>query len=289
MKSIIFALAASVMGQPIYNCDPYEAPPRPDNDISKLNPAHVELVMAMGDSISAAFAAKAGIQEDRDIAWSCGIGNKDYKTFPWYVSQYNPDVEGMSTKRAIPMNFTHLPHGDYHKKTDHLNFAESSGATHLGSMDEQWALMQGKRKEYPDFDTKWKVLTVWMTANDIMGKCKDDVNGTSYMKHQMEKYDELLTNITTTMGNVYVNFIATFDLSYVHKAEQTKAYCKNLHEYILHEGGCIDAKDVTDKELDMLDHNIHVFNQELHKMAQKWHEKLQADGRKDVAVQMQPF
>ena len=92
--------------------------------------------MAMGDSISAAFAAKAGIQEDRDIAWSCGIGNKDFKTFPWYISQYNPDVEGMSTKRAIPMNFTHLPHGDYHKKTDHLNFAESSGATHLGSMDE---------------------------------------------------------------------------------------------------------------------------------------------------------
>lgn len=73
----IFAAVASVFSQPIYNCDRYEAPPRPTNDITKLNPAHVDLVMAMGDSISAAFAAKAGVQEDRDVAWSCGEGTKD--------------------------------------------------------------------------------------------------------------------------------------------------------------------------------------------------------------------
>ena len=129
-------LPLSWLSQPIYECDPYEAPPRPDDDISKLNPAHVDLVMTFGDSISAAFAAKAGIQEDRDIAWSNGEGNKDFKTFPWYVSQYNSNVEGMSTKRAIPMDFWNLPHGDYHKRTDHLNFAESYGAVKLGSMDE---------------------------------------------------------------------------------------------------------------------------------------------------------
>ena len=35
----------------------------------------------------------------------------------------------------------------------------------------------------------------------------------------MDKYDELLTNVTTTMGHVYVNFIATLDLSYVHYAQ----------------------------------------------------------------------
>ena len=137
---IIYSFTASIIAQPIYNCDSYAAPPKPTNDISKLNPAHVDLVMAMGDSISAGFAAKAGIQEDRDIAWSSGEGNKDFKTFPWYVSQYSRNVEGMSTKRVIPMDFMHLPHGDYHK-TDNLNFAESSGAVDLGSLDEQWGLL----------------------------------------------------------------------------------------------------------------------------------------------------
>ena len=99
----------------------------------------------------------------------------------------------------------------------------------------------------------------------------------------MDKYDELLTNVTTTMGHVYVNFIATLDLSYVHYAQQTSPYCKNLHN-ILQEAGCIDKKGVTDEELQTLSHNINVFNQELHKMAAKWHDKLQASGRKDVAV-----
>merc|ERR1711935_967785 len=39
----------------------------------------------------------------------------------------------------------------------------------------------------------------------------------------------------------------------------------------------------------MLGHNINVFNHELHAMASKWHDKLQASGRKDVAVQMHDF
>lgn len=215
--NLICALTASVASQPIFNCDTYEAPPRPTNDISKLNPAHVDLVMAMGDSISAAFAAKAGVQEDRDVAWSCGEGTKDSKTFPWYISQYNRNVEGMSTKRALPMDLLHLPHGDYHKETDHLNFAESSGAVHLGSLDEQYALMQDKRNDYENFDSAWKVLTVWMTANDVMDHCDYDINGTDYLNNFVSKYDELLSNITSTTSNIYINLISTLDLSYIHR------------------------------------------------------------------------
>ncbi len=52
----------------------------------KLNPAHVDLTMVFGDSASAAFAARAGLQEDRDIAWSGGEGTKDSMTFPWLIS-----------------------------------------------------------------------------------------------------------------------------------------------------------------------------------------------------------
>jgi len=127
-----------------------------------------------------------------------------------------------------------------------------------------------------------------MTANDVMGQCKEDLNGTSYMQMQMDKYDELLTNVTTTMGKVYINFIATMDFSYIHYIQQTTEYCKTLHN-ILSEGGCIDKNNVTDAELQIMSHNILVFNEMLHNMAAKWHDKLQASGRKDVAVQMHDF
>lgn len=62
----------AALGKSEFNCERYEAPPRPSNDISKLNPVHIDLTMAMGDSISAAFAARGGLREDRDIAWSDG-------------------------------------------------------------------------------------------------------------------------------------------------------------------------------------------------------------------------
>lgn len=113
-----------------------------------------------------------------------------------------------------------------------------------------------------------------MTANDFMGKCDSDINGTDYLASQVAKYDELLTNITSSMSNIYVNLIDTMELSNIHRVQQSTEYCKNLHEYVLHEGGCIDKKDVTQEELDMMDHNLHVFNGELHKLAAKWYQTL---------------
>ncbi len=67
----------------------------------------------------------------------------------------------------LPNNITHLPHGDYHPATDHLNFAESSGAFHRNSGDEQWALLMQTIPKYANFQSRWKVFTVWMAANDV--------------------------------------------------------------------------------------------------------------------------
>ena len=54
-----------------FNCPSYEAPPRPTN-IKDLNPANVDIVMAMGDSITAGFSIKSSVFENREISWSIG-------------------------------------------------------------------------------------------------------------------------------------------------------------------------------------------------------------------------
>lgn len=202
-------------------------------------------------------------------------------TFPWLISQYSKNVEGMSTKRALPMDLIHLPHGDYHPKTDHLNFAESSGSVFRGSLDEQWALLQTKRNDYENFDSSWKVLTVWLFTNDICGQCKSDVNGTEMLQEWVGKYDEFFHNVTSSMTNTYVNIMLDPDLSYIHKAQQSTLYCRELHDKWLRECGCIDRG--TDEQLEMLDHNVHVGNEELHKLAKKWYDTLQSQGRNDLA------
>merc|ERR1719387_217218 len=93
----------------------YPAPPRPKNNVSKLHPAHVDYVMALGDSITAAFAARSNLDEARDISWSIGVGTTDQLTLPRLISFYQGGnvPKGASTKAVLPKNPFHLPHGDY--------------------------------------------------------------------------------------------------------------------------------------------------------------------------------
>lgn len=67
----------------------------------------------------------------------------------------------------LPRDIAHLPHNDYHPNTDRLNFAESEGAVHRGSLDEQWQFLTEQLPQYKDLDKRWKVFTVWMMANDV--------------------------------------------------------------------------------------------------------------------------
>ena len=84
----------------LFNCPSIQVPPLA-TDIAHLHPGHVSVVMAVGDSITAAFAARATPWEDRDLSWSIGVGTKDEITLPWLLSQYTDagkyKLEGMST------------------------------------------------------------------------------------------------------------------------------------------------------------------------------------------------
>jgi hypothetical protein len=159
-----------------FNCTDFRVPPPPKN-ISFLHPGHVSIVMAMGDSITAAFSARSTVLEDRDISWSIGVGSDSQLTFPYLLSQYSSraqprlKLEGMSTEAVIPHDIPHLPHNDYHPETDHMNVAESEGSIRRGSMEEQWGFLLQNFPKYSDFKSRWKVLTLWMTANDVCGEC----------------------------------------------------------------------------------------------------------------------
>lgn len=77
------------------------------------------------------------------------------------------------------------------------------------------------------------------------------------------------------------------DLSHIHRIQQSTEKCKIEHQYILKECGCIDRGN--HEELAMLDQNIHYMNTRFHKFAADWREKLQVQGRSDIAIVAQPF
>jgi hypothetical protein len=278
-----------------------------------------------GDSITAAFAARGFLNEDRDISWSAGQGLDSQVTLPYMLNQYKGPirpVQGVSTKAVLPNNITHLPHGDYHPATDHFNFAESSGAVHRNSLEEQWAYVLQHMNDFPNVQERWKVcavcksghihtrthththththtyththilalssisllkvFTLWMTANDVCGEC----NGPMDIVQWSARTQQLLLNITNTFKNIYVNLVGTLDLSNVARIQRSDLFCKIEHS-VLKECGCIDRGNSS--QLLQLDENVHKVNAELHRIAQKFTTMLQQQGRTDMAVVMQGF
>merc|ERR1712070_409247 len=93
---------------------------------------------------------------------------------------------------------------------------------------------------------------------------------------------EFLTNVTERLSNVYVNLVSMLDLSHIHRIQQSKGGCKIEHELILQECGCIDRGNET--ELAQLDSNVQWMNARFHQFSADWQAKLQAQGRKDIAI-----
>lgn len=281
VDSLLFGFASA--GR--FDCPALSAVP-PPTDITELHPSHVSVVMAMGDSITAAFSAKSNLNEARQISWSIGKGSADQLTLPWLLEQYSPKVEGQSHREFIPKNIAHLPTGDYHGyEHDGFNVAESSGAACRGSVDEQWRFLQENKHNVEDFDSRWKVLTYWMFANDVCGMCDGPAESSSHYLNWEQKTGEFLTNVSNTFTNTYVNLVSMLDLSQIHRIQQSRVGCKIEHEKILEECGCIDRGNPD--ELAMLDRNIHYMNNRFHKFAADWRAKLADQGRKDLAIVVQ--
>ncbi len=88
MRSTVwFALAAPalLLASPTsagrFNCK-VERPATPAANVTRLHPTDIGFTIALGDSITAAFAARATLNEDRDASWAIGVGTDDQLTLP---------------------------------------------------------------------------------------------------------------------------------------------------------------------------------------------------------------
>lgn len=60
-----------------------------------------------------------------------------------------------------------------------------------------------------------KIITMWLTANDVCGECNGPMQLASYSK----KTNQVLANISA-WSNVYVSLMGTLDLSQVQRLQQ---------------------------------------------------------------------
>ncbi|KAM6912234.1 phospholipase B1, membrane-associated [Xenentodon cancila] len=167
-----FALTDPVMGTEI-PCTNRGPSPTTPMSVHELRPADIQVVAAVGDSLTAAngVGAKTNnilllLNEYRGLSWSIG-GDENVTTvttLPNILKEFNPSLTGSS--QGI---------GDENSPAAFLNLAVA-GAT-SGDMVRQVRSLVDKMKTDPriNFHNDWKVITMFIGGNDICDFCTDSI------------------------------------------------------------------------------------------------------------------
>lgn len=277
--------------------------------VSDVHPAHVSVVMAMGDSMTAGFAARGffgaeeGVDADegvgadkrvgddegvgaargaaldaplefRALSFSGGAGSDGYWTMPYFLGQYNSSLTGFSTKRTVPQTpgTGYLAEG-----ANHLNAALSNAHAH--QLEMQVDELKSQSSSIPDFNARWKVLTVFIGANDICDgfhgfeACDGSTRNRTLLVNRYEtNLRKTLESIRDSFGRVIVQVVSLFRFGSLKQARAGHSWC-GIRRNLLVECNCLDTSlsggsgPVDDAQLDELDTTVSAFNDRIETLA----------------------
>jgi len=190
--------------------------------VHKLTPFDIDVVAAMGDSITAGFGALSFtlvdlFMEFRGVSWSIGGDSvlKKHITIPNILKLYNPNVKGFS--HGIAPALISVP-------WNHLNVAVS-GSTAYGLMKQAKEFIKRMTSgSHYDFANDWKLLTIFIGGNDLCACCrkyKDDdevYKPANYIKEMTKVLDYLSANVP----RLFVNIADAPDVTLLHDMKSAK-------------------------------------------------------------------
>ncbi|XP_059501170.1 phospholipase B1, membrane-associated isoform X2 [Stegostoma tigrinum] len=154
--------------------------------VHRLRPADINVVAAMGDSVTVGFGAKAktilGLwTQYQGVSWSIG-GDKSLKivtTLPNILKKFNPRIYGFATGIA--------------KWNSKFNVAVPGAMSHDVPKQARTLVQLMKNSSKINFKQDWKVITLFIGANDLCEYCmnKEAYSADNYVKHIEEALDIL--------------------------------------------------------------------------------------------------
>jgi len=281
--------AAYAIGS-VFPCKPVTPTLKSPTDVTNLHPGHVSVVMAMGDSITAGFAARSMFHQNRwpfeyrADSFSIGAGSSEYWTLPYILQQFNSSVSGFSTGVTLPQ----IPSIGYlDKQKDFMNAALTNSVSKylLRQLEE----LQTQSRRIHDFNDRWKVLTIFIGANDLcMGF--DACNGTLSARTLADTFERnvaaALASVHDSFSRVFVNLVSLFSLASVRRVTANHHGLLPCHfeARLLNECDCMDrpthgSSQVSREQLDMLNNTTALLNARLIKLATAFNHR-----RPDFAV-----
>jgi phospholipase B1 len=257
---------------PGFPCQPYGPSPQKPTSVHNLRPGDIDVVMAMGDSLTAAFGADAWtvftvFTEYRGLSWSIGGDStvNDVFTIPNILKKYNPNIKGFSIKT-----------GDQNSGNSRLNVAVT-GAIAQDMLGQAQELVK-RLKSDPAYDIQnsWKMLTIFIGANNLCDVCEDpNKHGPSAFATSIE---QALDYLKANVPRLYINLVPTVDVTELGKV--TSFLCNVLHPF-----ECYCAVSSDQKHVQLTTETAKNFGLKLYEIAAK----AKYNDRDDFTIVIQPF
>lgn len=275
-----------------FNCPPLPPLTRPAQSVHELRPQDIKVVMTLGDSVTAAFAAMGrqdGIKdlyEFRGISWFIG-GDPNAQTIYSFLRHYTPDIIGGS----LGSHFVELCYGpicppyQYRPKQDVFNAAQS-GAMVPNLKKHEFTYLYEQLTLNPSVNMKddWKLLSILIGFNDLCIGCSGDVPYITVDDFETNlRY--IIEEVRSKIPKVFVNLVEIFNMSMIYDKSKTMPHCVDVHRLLPIECLCVflEGKLGDDTRRDV-DKYAAQYNERLRKLAKEYSEK----NYQDFAVVVQP-
>ncbi|KAI9340139.1 hypothetical protein DFJ73DRAFT_845372 [Zopfochytrium polystomum] len=230
-RRTLFATMSMDQQAQLANCP--SLPPRRSapTSVHDLRIDDISVIAAMGDSITAAFAAKGlptpgeitdvrHTEENRGASFVMG-GDVGAVTLPNFIRRYNPQLKGFSVGdhlAEVCYGPLCLPYA--HWPTDHLNAAQTGSL--VMNLERQLAYLTDAMilSRDIDFHKDFKLISLFIGSNDLCAGCSKELNHTFLSPDAFEaqiRYvlNALRRNIPRTVVNIQMELMVsqTWDLT----------------------------------------------------------------------------
>lgn len=203
-----------------FDCDILPRSDSVPTSVHALRPGDVDVVAAMGDSLTAARGAKGGVfgllSDYRGLSWSAG-GDGDYNFMTNILKRYNPNLYGYSTGR-----------GDRDSRGAGLNVAKTGDdATDIVEQAELLvARMEADSKV--DMQNHWKVITIFIGGNDLCDFCLDRSKFSA--KNYHARLEKALDILHEKIPRAFINLVEVLNVDMANELADG-LFCSALHIY----------------------------------------------------------